>query len=41
MPERKERHFGGKVNAINAGRGRVADLDYDVIGSMDADITVE
>jgi glycosyltransferase involved in cell wall biosynthesis len=41
MPERKERHFAGKVNAINAGRARVADLDYDVIGSMDADITVE
>ena len=41
MPERKERHFAGKVLAINAGRARVADLDYDVIGSLDADITVE
>lgn len=41
MPERKERDFAGKVNAVNAGRARAADLDYDVMGSMDADITVE
>ncbi len=41
MPERKERHFAGKVGAINAGRARVADLDYDIIGNLDADITVD
>jgi poly-beta-1,6-N-acetyl-D-glucosamine synthase len=41
MPERRERHFAGKVGAINAGRARVADLDYDVIGNLDADITVD
>src|SRR3954463_9907207 len=31
-PERKERHFAGKVHAFNAGRERVKDLDYDFIG---------
>jgi len=39
MPERKERHFSGKVHAFNAGRARVADLDYDVIGNLDADVS--
>jgi glycosyltransferase involved in cell wall biosynthesis len=41
MPERRERHFAGKVGAINAGRERVADLDYDIIGNLDADITID
>ncbi len=39
MPEREERHFAGKVRAFNAGRERVENLQYDVIGSLDADIT--
>ena len=38
MPERKERHFGGKAMAFNAGRGHVRHIDYDVIGNLDADI---
>jgi biofilm PGA synthesis N-glycosyltransferase PgaC len=41
MPERKERNFAGKAGAINAGRARVADLGYDVVGSLDADITID
>jgi biofilm PGA synthesis N-glycosyltransferase PgaC len=41
MPERKERHFAGKVHAFNAGRERVANLGYDVIGNLDADVTFE
>jgi len=41
MPEREERHFAGKVNAINAGLARVAELPYGVIASLDADITFE
>jgi glycosyltransferase involved in cell wall biosynthesis len=41
MPERRERHFAGKVHAFNAGYARVKDLEYDVIGNLDADITVE
>ena len=41
MPERLERHFAGKVQAFNAGCARMADVHYDVIGNLDADITME
>jgi len=41
MPERRERHFAGKVHAFNAGYARVKDLDYGVIGSLDADISFD
>src|SRR5271170_7333942 len=34
MPERRERHFAGKVHAFNAGRARMADLDFDVVGNL-------
>src|SRR5690348_14942824 len=39
--DRKERNFAGKVNAFNAGRAAIADLEYDVIGNLDADLTFE
>jgi len=41
LPERRERHFAGKVHAFNAGYTKIADLDYDVIGNLDADITFD
>jgi glycosyltransferase involved in cell wall biosynthesis len=41
MPERKERHFGGKVYAFNAGQARVQDLDYSIIGNLDGDTSFE
>jgi poly-beta-1,6-N-acetyl-D-glucosamine synthase len=41
MPERQERHFAGKVHAFNAGFERIKNLDYDVIASLDADLTFE
>lgn len=41
MPERQERHFAGKVHAINAGRERLAGVQYEVIACLDADITFE
>lgn len=41
MPERPERHFAGKVHAFNAGLARVADLQYDVIGNVDADVSFD
>jgi glycosyltransferase involved in cell wall biosynthesis len=41
MPERKERNFAGKVHAFNAGYARVRGMDYDFIGSMDADLSFE
>ncbi len=41
MPERRERHFAGKVHAFNAGHARMKDLKYDVIGSLDGDISFD
>jgi poly-beta-1,6-N-acetyl-D-glucosamine synthase len=40
VPERKERHFAGKVMAFNAGYARMQDVQYDVIVSLDADISL-
>ena len=40
-PERKERHFAGKVFAFNAGYEKVKDMVFDVIGSLDADISFD
>ena len=39
LPPRAVREFGGKVRAFEAGRARLAGLDYAVIGNLDADIT--
>jgi glycosyltransferase involved in cell wall biosynthesis len=41
MPARRERHFGGKADAFNAGRARVASLRYDAIGNLDADVSFD
>ena len=40
-PERKERHFAGKVMAFNAGYENVKNINYDIIGSLDADISFD
>lgn len=39
MPEHRDRNFAAKVACINTGCERVRQLSYDVIGSLDADIT--
>jgi len=41
MPERSERHFAGKANAVNAGRERLAGLHHDVVGNLDADVSFD
>jgi biofilm PGA synthesis N-glycosyltransferase PgaC len=41
MPDRSERHFAGKVHAFNAGCAKVQHLEYDIIGSLDADISFD
>jgi len=41
MPERRERHFAGKVHAFNAGYGRVRDLEYEAIGNLDGDVSFD
>jgi biofilm PGA synthesis N-glycosyltransferase PgaC len=38
-PQRAERNFAGKVLAFNDGYARVKDLNYQVIASLDADIS--
>lgn len=40
-PVRKERHFAGKVGAFNAGFERVKQLQYDIIGNLDADVSLD
>ena len=41
LPRRAERHFAGKVFAFNAGYARLKDLNYQVIASLDADISFD
>jgi glycosyltransferase involved in cell wall biosynthesis len=41
MPERRERHFAGKVHAFNAGYALVKELGWDAVGSLDADISFD
>ena len=41
LPEHSQRSFAGKVDAFNAGHARVAGLEYDVIGNLDADVSFE
>src|SRR5206468_13059785 len=41
MPERRERHFAGKVHAFNAGYASVKHLNWDAVGSLDADISFD
>lgn len=41
LSEHDARDFAGKVGAFNAGWDRVKPLSYDIIGSLDADISFE
>jgi glycosyltransferase involved in cell wall biosynthesis len=39
MPERRDRHFGAKVQCFNAAWAKVRCDNFDIIGNLDADIT--
>lgn len=39
MPERRERHFAGKVHAFQAGYSHLAALEFDVVGNLDGDVS--
>ena len=39
--DRNERHFAGKVHSFNQGYERLRDVQYDVIASLDADISFD
>ena len=41
MPERRERHFAGKVNAFNAGYAIAKQVPHEVVASLDADIAFD
>jgi glycosyltransferase involved in cell wall biosynthesis len=41
MPEHRDRQFAAKVQCFNAGYARLQDIPYDIIGSLDADITFD
>jgi len=41
MPERRDRHFAGKIHAFDAGYARMKDVKYEAIGSLDADISFD
>jgi biofilm PGA synthesis N-glycosyltransferase PgaC len=41
LPVRQERNFAAKVNAFNAGQERMKDLDYELIGNLDSDVSLE
>ena len=41
LPPRKDRNFAGKVYAFNEGLARVRDLEYDIVGNLDADISFD
>jgi glycosyltransferase involved in cell wall biosynthesis len=41
LPVRRERNFAAKVNAFNAGQERVKSVDYELIGNLDSDVSLE
>jgi len=41
MPMHSDRQFAAKVNAFKSGYEKVKDLDYEIIGNLDADISFE
>jgi glycosyltransferase involved in cell wall biosynthesis len=41
MPERRERHFAGKVHAFHAGYARIKHVAHDVIGNLDGDLSFD
>jgi len=41
MPERRERHFAGKVHAFNSGYAKIRDVAFDAIGCLDGDASFD
>jgi glycosyltransferase involved in cell wall biosynthesis len=41
LPVRRDRNFAAKVEAFNAGRKRLENVDYDVVGNLDGDVSLE
>src|ERR1700683_5401013 len=41
LPTHRDRSFAGKVHAFNAGFEKVKNLDYEVIGNLDSDLSFD
>jgi glycosyltransferase involved in cell wall biosynthesis len=41
LGQRKERHFAAKVYAFNAGRERLQNVEYKLIGNLDGDVSLD
>lgn len=41
MPEHRDRQFAAKANCFNAGYDRLKLMNFDLVGNLDADITLE
>jgi glycosyltransferase involved in cell wall biosynthesis len=41
LPARLDRNFAAKVGAFNTGQERVKNLDYEIVGNLDADVSLE
>lgn len=41
LPPKKERNFSSKVNALNEALGKFEGTEYDFIGNLDADVTLD
>jgi biofilm PGA synthesis N-glycosyltransferase PgaC len=41
LPEHRDRHFAAKVDAFNAGYSKVKNIQHDIIGNLDADLSFE
>jgi poly-beta-1,6-N-acetyl-D-glucosamine synthase len=40
-PVRRERNFAAKVHAFNAGQEALKDVDYEIIGNLDSDVSLD
>jgi biofilm PGA synthesis N-glycosyltransferase PgaC len=40
-PARADRSFSGKAHAVNTGLEQMKDLDFEIVGNLDADVTFE
>jgi len=41
LPVRRDRNFAAKVYAFNAGREKLKNVEYEVIGNLDADVSLD
>jgi poly-beta-1,6-N-acetyl-D-glucosamine synthase len=41
LPVRRDRNFAAKVEAFNTGYERVKNIDFEVLGNLDADVSLE